>query len=39
MSNVKYQQALHQAQALLQRYVREREEYTRKDAFEAAQQV
>lgn len=39
MSNVRYQQALNQAQHVLQRYVRDREEFLRKEAHMASLQA
>lgn len=39
MSNVKYQQALHQAHALVQKYTREKDEYMRKELTMVASQV
>jgi hypothetical protein len=39
MSNVKYQQALNQAQAVVQKHIREREEFMQKEVVAASQQV
>ena len=39
MSNVKYQQALNQAHTLVQKYIREREDFMRKEVVAAAQEV
>lgn len=39
MSNVRYQQALHQAHAMVQKYMREREEFMRKEVIAASLQA